>query len=28
VDANDITTSGPLMEAYSYLVVLQADRSS
>ena len=25
---NDIITSGPLMEAYSYLVVLQADRSS
>jgi hypothetical protein len=28
LDANDITTSGPLMEAYSYRVLLQADGSS
>lgn len=28
LDADQITTSGPLMEAYSYLVVLQTDEST
>jgi SAM-dependent methyltransferase len=28
LDADQITTSGPLMEAYSYLVVLQSDEST